>query len=191
MISSFLSYIPSLRGGGAGKQKREREMTQAQIIPIFVIQYCARFLCGPVWRLTIAAAASSICPQQRKRSCDNSTVCCCWFCLIPADRSRLNAGSDDPKQQSGLLSRHLSKSASDLSTSRRDNHEKESARSVLAQTSTTQAHSTSNVPQVAHKTHHSFFSTLKVSRQITVSVPFLRGYAFSVIEFTSPVQSNS
>lgn len=81
---------------------------------------------------------------------------------LSAERSRLNVGSDDPKQQTGLLSRHLSKSASDLSTSRRDNHEKESGRSVLAQTATTQAHSTSNVPQVAHKTHHSFFSTLKI-----------------------------
>ena len=166
-------------------------MTRAQIIPLSVIQYCAHFLCGPVRRLTIAAAASSVCKQQRQRSCDDSTVCCSWFCLIPAERSRLNVGSDDPKQQSGLLSRHLSKSASDLSTSRRDNHEKESARSVLAQTSTAQAHSTSNVPQVAHKTHHSFFSTLKVSRQIIASVPFLRGCVFSVIKFMSPVQSNS
>jgi hypothetical protein len=85
-------------------------------------------------------------------------------CLIPAEMSRLNVGSDDAKQQGGLFSRHLSKSASDLSTSRRDDREKESERSVLAQTTTTQARSTSNVPQVAHKTHHSFFSTLKVSR---------------------------
>ena len=145
-------------------------MTRAQIIPLSVIQYCAHFLCGPARRLTVVTEASSVCPQQRQRSCDDSTVCCCWFCLIPAERSQLNVGSDDPKQQTGLLSRHLSKSASDLSTSRRDNHEKESGRSVLAQTSTTQAHSTSNVPQVAHKTHHSFFSTLKVSRQIIALV---------------------
>jgi len=166
MISSLLSYIPVLRGGGTRKQKRE--MTRAQIIPLSVIQYCTHFLCGPIRRLTIAAAASSVCPQQRQRNCDGSTVCCCWFCLIPAERSRLNVGSDDPKLQGGLLSRHLSKSASDLSTSRRDDREKERARSVLPQTSTTQAYSTSNVPQVAHKAHHSFFSTLKVSRKIIV-----------------------
>jgi hypothetical protein len=144
-------------------------MTPVQISPLSAIQYCAHFLCGPIRRLTIAAAASSLCPQQRQRCCGDSTVCCCWFCLIPEERSRLNVGSGDPKQQGGLLNRHLSKSASDLSTSRRDNHEKESARSALAQTSTAQAHSTSNVPQVAHKTHHSFFSTLKVSSKFWLS----------------------
>ncbi|XP_033608246.1 multiple C2 and transmembrane domain-containing protein isoform X2 [Cryptotermes secundus] len=79
----------------------------------------------------------------------------------PAERSRLNVGSGDP-QQGGLIGRHLSKSASDLSTSQRDDHDKVGERSALAQTSTTQAHSTSNVPQVTHKAHHSFFSTLKI-----------------------------
>ena len=159
-------------------------MTRTPVSPLSVIQYCAHLLCGPNRRLAITAAVS-LRSRQRQRSCDDRTVCCCWFCLIPAQRSRLNVGSDDAKQQGGLLGRHLSKSASDLSTSRRDDCEKESERSVLAKTSTAQAHSTSNVPQVAHKTHHSFFSTLKVSRQIIASMPLLGEYVFSVIKFTS------
>ncbi|PSN35795.1 hypothetical protein C0J52_26340 [Blattella germanica] len=78
------------------------------------------------------------------------------------ERSRLNVDTGSSEaQQGGYLGKHLSKSASDLSTTRRDDRDKEGERSALAQTSTTQAQSTSNVPQVAHKTHHSFFSTLK------------------------------
>jgi hypothetical protein len=106
---------------------------------------------------------SSPTEQQQRGSCCNCPVCYCCFSLFPAERSRLNVGSGDAQQQGGLIGRHLSKSASDLSTSQRDDHDKVGERSALVQTSTTQAHSTSNVPQVAHKTHHSFFSTLKVN----------------------------
>jgi hypothetical protein len=136
---------------------------------------CCSALCSAATWLTPTPLSRGVCvfmaaafQQQEQSRCCDSTVCCC-FRLLPAERSRLNAVSGDPQQQAGSLGRHLSKSASDLSTSRRDDLDKDGGRSVLVQSSTTQAHSTSNVPQVAHKAHHSFFSTLKV-RENSVSL---------------------
>jgi len=114
--------------------------------------------------------------QQEQRSCGDGTICCCCFCLLPAERSRLNVGSGDPQQQSGILVRHLSKSASDLSTTRGDDHDRRGGRLPLAKTSTAQAQSAFNVPQVTHKTHHSFFSTLKVRQDRNVLI----GHVISV-----------
>ncbi|KAJ9576043.1 hypothetical protein L9F63_007143, partial [Diploptera punctata] len=50
---------------------------------------------------------------------------------VESERSRLNVDTGDNQQQGAILARHLSKSASDLSTTRRDDRDKEAERSAL------------------------------------------------------------